>query len=302
MGYYYKVRIVRNWLEEITKDFFLSLSKPLWRRVLWVVTLVLSLGFGFKVSGWLAFAIFVLGTFLYEKSVYVEFNSELIKMLNNLAQDLDVQFYYPSYRVFYEIREDFRDFVIYDMKIKAVEKVVVAGSMFFGAQGKGAREIKHFRDLRIHAKTDKGKVHVFPLGPKPPKRHDQTRRWAVNVFFTEPILPGEARSLVVSGFWPWLWADLWETGEDSGSWFVDKFTEELQIIVTFPRGVEEEDMEVYKAPVKFDELEKEVKDKRDTQGRLQKVLIIKKATPGEYKYQVTCPELPRRLKKKSKTV
>lgn len=267
-------------------------NRPWKSRVLWAVTLSssLSLGIG-KANGWLAFAIFAIGTLLYERGTRLVSTLELTRIIEGLAKDVEyINHEHPHYRVIYEIGENSEDFFLYDMEIKAIDEGIVAEEMHFGAQGEGVGQIRNFRDLRMHAWTNKGRVHILPFGPKT-REVEKTPIWPICALFTVPISPGEVRQLKVSGIWPDLWFPLRKEGRDNGSWHVDKFTKRLEIIITFPRGIEEAGLSLHQRP-KSGKTTVHLREDWDTKGRLRKILIIERAEPGDYVYYVTCSQLP----------
>lgn len=212
-----------------------------------------------------------------------------ITPLYNLAQGkMQVDYYYSDYIFYYLIDgEGKQDKFSREFSMHAKEdEILVLKTMKFGKQGEESDMAQEFDDLEIKANTNKGDLFVYESEKK--EEESDSDHWIGTCIFTDPIIPNELpkREVTVSGNWPNLWGGLREKGYDEGAVTPDKPVRNLEVVIVFPRDVEE-------ARILDPDPEIEIETGYDSRNRLQKILTIKKAQEDErYEYDVKCKKLP----------
>ncbi|MBS3788833.1 hypothetical protein KGY79_11625 [Candidatus Bipolaricaulota bacterium] len=230
---------------------------------------------------------------LYIEGLMVDLNTRVIENaitpLYNLAQGkMQVDYYYSDYTFYYLIDgEGKQDKFSREFSVHAEEdEILVLKTMKFGKRGEESDMAQEFEDLEIKESTNKGDLLVYESDRR--EEESDSNHWIGTCIFTDPIIPNELpkREATVSGNWPNLWGGLREKGYDEGAVTPDKLVKNLEVVIVFPRDVEE-------AKIIDHDPEIEVETDSDSRNRLQKILTIKEAQKDKkYEYDVKCKKLP----------
>lgn len=242
----------------------------------------------------------LLAAYHISRRVYRErYWSELLTRLGFTYWRVDKSsFEHKSLRIQYLIRLDGYDEWVRMNSILATKPLIVFKGFRVGAAGENVGSVRHMSELGITIRTSKGTA--IPLSG--PATSGLTTR-QIALLFSKPIEGGETRQFVVSGMWPDMWAPLRETGKDHGSFELVRNVEVLEIVVVFPKGISDGELENLQfvrdgqtTPQReVGKAEKHV----DSKGRLCLSWTIQNAHPGVYSYDVHSTQVRERMIRKS---